>query len=195
MIFRGLKRALAHQDLLSRKPETFRDMSKRGLLMSLICTPPKPKKPPSFDASATAWAICCSQALKEAAPAGAFASTKAAACLTTSRALVCPQPFARDGPAFCRLILARDGLHEFCGARIMGGAHDRPRARHALFESTPKPAGISRSNCDPCHHCAFEKRFPLLGVKLLLLAIGLAPRCCPTGANLYACNLQDYKNL
>ena len=46
---------------------------------SLTSTPPKPRNPPSFDASATLLAICSSQALYAAASEDAFWSTMAAA--------------------------------------------------------------------------------------------------------------------
>src|SRR5262245_52361824 len=46
---------------------------------SLTGTPPKPRNPPSIDASATCWLIWRSQPLKAAASPGALASTTAPA--------------------------------------------------------------------------------------------------------------------
>ena len=51
---------------------------------SLTSTPPKPRNPPSFDASATLLPICSSQALYAAASEAAFWSTIAATARSAS---------------------------------------------------------------------------------------------------------------
>ena len=51
---------------------------------SLTGTPPMPRNPPSFDASATCWLIWRNQPLKAAASAGALASITAPACRSVS---------------------------------------------------------------------------------------------------------------
>src|SRR5512132_665653 len=47
---------------------------------SLTGTPPMPRNPLSFAASATCWLICCNQPLRAAASPGALTSTIAAVC-------------------------------------------------------------------------------------------------------------------
>src|SRR5271169_5002733 len=51
---------------------------------SLTDTPPTPRNPPSLDASATCWLICCNQPLKAAASPGALVSIIAAVCRSIS---------------------------------------------------------------------------------------------------------------
>src|SRR5262245_35754031 len=69
---------------------------------SLTGTPPKPRNPPSVDASATCWLIWRSQALKAAASPGALASSTAPACRSVSMHLALISPGLLPVSSFLR---------------------------------------------------------------------------------------------
>ena len=58
-------------------PSAFAMSPKVAFSASLTCTPPIPRKPPSFEAAATFWLMPLSQALNTGASFGALASRMA----------------------------------------------------------------------------------------------------------------------
>src|SRR5262249_11268979 len=69
---------------------------------SLTGTPPKPRNPPSVDASAPCWLIWRSQALQAASSPGALASTTAPACRSVSMHLALISPGLLPVSSFLR---------------------------------------------------------------------------------------------
>src|SRR5262245_44229948 len=157
---------------------------------SLTGTPPKPRNPPSVDASATCWLIWRSQPLKAAASPDALASTTAPACRSVSMHLALISPGLLPVSSFLRpsRVMLRPSavsksattalINSFDPGSILALTSAEPLAKLS-FRRPQSPLGSAAVTAIPAIITLSRRSFHSSGVKFDLSVMGDTPLRAP----------------